>query len=142
MKRLYFKLNEQTNQNSIKVTKVIKPWIRKRYYEALGTSVNKQPKFPSLPGNDYTSLFVQGTWGGGKDHNDSVKGGKGRTITCKLPKQMLPVVVGEDGKVAADIARFVFIIMNCGQLCPPFQYNSSYNIRSFVQIYYTFQEYF
>ena len=30
-----------------------------------------------------------------------------RTVTCKLPKNMLPVVVGDDGKIVTDIARFV-----------------------------------
>jgi hypothetical protein len=29
-----------------------------------------------------------------------------KTITCKLPKAMLPVVVGDDGKIVADIARY------------------------------------
>ena len=47
-----------------------------------------------------------GTWGGGKDHNDSIRSTGARTITCKLPKQMLPVVVGDDGKIVADIARY------------------------------------
>jgi len=53
----------------------------------------------------YNKIPDSGTWGGGKDHNESVRGGSGRTITCKLPKQMLPVVVGEDGKIVSDIAR-------------------------------------
>ena len=26
-------------------------------------------------------------------------------VTCKLPKSMLPVVVGEDGKIVAEIAK-------------------------------------
>ena len=26
-------------------------------------------------------------------------------MTCKLPKSMLPVVVGEDGKIVAEIAK-------------------------------------
>jgi hypothetical protein len=30
-----------------------------------------------------------------------------KTVTCKLPKTMLPVVVGDDGKIVADIARYV-----------------------------------
>ena len=38
--------NELTNQNSIKFPKVFK-----RYYKTLGTSVKKQPNFPSLPGS-------------------------------------------------------------------------------------------
>ena len=28
-----------------------------------------------------------------------------KTVTCKLPRTMLPVVVGEDGKIVTDIAR-------------------------------------
>ena len=131
-----------TNKISLKALKVLSHQTKKGGYKNLWVQVHFQSNDPSLPGNDYTSLFVQGTWGGGTDHNDSVKGGKGRTITCKLPKQMLPVVVGEDGKVAADIARFVFMIINCGQLYQQFQYDSSYNIRSPVQIGYTFQESF
>lgn len=53
----------------------------------------------------YNKIPDSGSWGGGKDHNESVKGGKGLTKTCKLPKAMLPVVVGEDGKIVTDIAR-------------------------------------
>ncbi|XP_023329967.1 polyadenylate-binding protein RBP45 [Eurytemora carolleeae] len=53
----------------------------------------------------YDKVPSSGTWGGGKDHNDSIRSTGARTITCKLPKQMLPVVVGDDGKIVADIAR-------------------------------------
>ena len=28
-----------------------------------------------------------------------------KTVTCKLPRTMLPVVIGEDGKIVTDIAR-------------------------------------
>jgi len=46
-----------------------------------------------------------GTWGGGQALQETLKGVEAKTITCKLPKQMLPVVVGEDGKIVTDIAR-------------------------------------
>ena len=46
-----------------------------------------------------------GEWGGGKDFNEIVKKSGAKTVTCKLPKSMLPVVVGEDGKIVADIAQ-------------------------------------
>lgn len=53
----------------------------------------------------YNKIPDSGTWGGGKDHHDSIRKEGARTVTCKLPKQMLPVVVGDDGKIVADIAR-------------------------------------
>ena len=46
-----------------------------------------------------------GEWGGGKDFNEAVKKSGAKTTTCKLPKSMLPVVVGEDGKIIAEIAK-------------------------------------
>lgn len=46
-----------------------------------------------------------GEWGGGGDFNDLIKKSGAKTVTCKLPKSMLPVVVGEDGKIIADIAK-------------------------------------
>ena len=75
--------------------------------------------------SDGQSIFILsncvGNWGGGKDHNDSVKGGKGLTKTCKLPKTMLPVVVGEDGKVVTDIARYCINVFQSSGIsyCPP-----------------------
>ena len=58
---------------------------------------------------DLESLAVNissvGTWGGGKDHMASIEEEGAKTVTCKLPKAMLPVVVGDDGKIVADIAR-------------------------------------
>merc|ERR1711864_1830 len=53
----------------------------------------------------YQKVPDSGTWGGGRDHVESLKDQEAKTITCKLPKSMLPVVVGEDGKIVADIAR-------------------------------------
>lgn len=53
----------------------------------------------------YNKVPESGTWGGGRDHKESIKNGGARTITCKLPKQMLPTVVGDDGKIVTDIAR-------------------------------------
>ena len=46
-----------------------------------------------------------GEWGGGQDFNNSIKKDGAKTVTCKLPKNMLAVVVGEDGKIIADIAK-------------------------------------
>jgi len=46
-----------------------------------------------------------GEWGGGKEFNDVIKKDGAKTVTCKLPKSMLPVVVGEDGKIIAEIAK-------------------------------------
>jgi hypothetical protein len=37
----------------------------------------------------------------------SIEADGAKTVTCKLPKAMLPVVVGDDGKIVADIARYV-----------------------------------
>jgi hypothetical protein len=39
----------------------------------------------------------------------SIEADGAKTVTCKLPKAMLPVVVGDDGKIVADIARFVAV---------------------------------
>jgi len=52
----------------------------------------------------YQRVPDSGTWGGGRDHQESIKQLGAKTTTCKLPKAMLNVVVGEDGKVIADIA--------------------------------------
>jgi len=52
----------------------------------------------------YQRVPETGTWGGGRDHQESFKGQEAKTVTCKLPKGMLNVVVGEDGKIIADIA--------------------------------------
>ena len=48
-KRLDTQYNEPTNQNSVKVPKVIDLQIRKRYYK-IGDYCNKRPNVPSLPG--------------------------------------------------------------------------------------------
>jgi len=53
----------------------------------------------------YQRVPDSGTWGGGGDHQESLKQQGAKTTTCKLPKSMLNVVVGEDGKIVADIAR-------------------------------------
>jgi len=53
----------------------------------------------------YNKVPESGTWGGGKDYNDSIRKGGPRTVTCRLPKQMLPVVVGDFGKIVTDVAR-------------------------------------
>jgi len=42
-----------------------------------------------------------GTWG----VNSAPAASQVKTVTCKLPRTMLPVVVGEDGKIVTDIAR-------------------------------------
>lgn len=52
----------------------------------------------------YQKVPDSGTWGGGRDHQESIKVHGAKTLTCKLPKSMLNVVVGEDGKIVADIA--------------------------------------
>lgn len=52
----------------------------------------------------YQRVPDSGTWGGGRDHQESIKQQGAKTTTCKLPKSMLNVVVGEDGKIVADIA--------------------------------------
>lgn len=46
-----------------------------------------------------------GEWGGGHDFNNIIKKDGAKTVTCKLPKTMLSVVVGEDGKIISDIAK-------------------------------------
>ena len=46
-----------------------------------------------------------GEWGGGQEFNAIIKKSGAKTVTCKLPKSMLPVVVGEDGKIIAEIAK-------------------------------------
>ena len=51
LKRLNTKLNESSNQNSLKSPKLFNKQIRKRYYKTLGTSVIKSPMSPS-------SLFI------------------------------------------------------------------------------------
>jgi len=52
----------------------------------------------------YQRVPDSGTWGGGRDHQESIKHQGAKTTTCKLPKAMLNAVVGEDGKIVADIA--------------------------------------
>ena len=47
MKRLDIQLNEATNQNLLKVPKVVKQANKKRYYKILGTSVSS--RFVSSP---------------------------------------------------------------------------------------------
>ena len=47
LKRLYILLNEPTNQNSIKVAKVVESMIRKRHCKTLGTSILNSPITPS-----------------------------------------------------------------------------------------------
>ena len=42
------KLNEQTNQNSIKSLKLLRKQIRKRYYNTLGTGVIHSPMSPTF----------------------------------------------------------------------------------------------
>ena len=46
LKRLDSQLNEQTNQNSIKVPKVVKQRYKKRYYKTLETIVINSPLYP------------------------------------------------------------------------------------------------
>ena len=46
-----------------------------------------------------------GEWGGGHEFTEMMKKNGAKTVTCKLPKSMLPVVVGEDGKIVAEIAK-------------------------------------
>lgn len=46
-----------------------------------------------------------GEWGGGHEFNEMMKKNGAKTVTCKLPKSMLPVVVGEDGKIVSEIAK-------------------------------------
>ena len=46
LKRLDTKLNESTNQNSLKVPKVLSQRISKRYYKTFGTSVINSPMLP------------------------------------------------------------------------------------------------
>lgn len=54
----------------------------------------------------YQKVPDSGTWGGGQDHQKSIKdAGGAKTVTCKLPRNMLSVVVGEDGKIITEIAR-------------------------------------
>jgi len=53
----------------------------------------------------YQRVPDSGTWGGGADHQESLQKQGAKTTTCKLPKAMLNVVVGEDGKIVTDIAR-------------------------------------
>jgi len=54
----------------------------------------------------YQKVPDSGTWGGGQDHQATIKEtGGAKTVTCKLPRNMLPVVVGEDGKIITEIAR-------------------------------------
>jgi len=54
----------------------------------------------------YQKVPDSGTWGGGQDHQQSIKdAGGAKTVTCKLPRNMLSVVVGEDGKIISEIAR-------------------------------------
>ena len=62
MKRssVYIKLIEATNQNSIKVPKVVKQRIRKRNYKTLGTSVINSPMFPSSLSTPIVDLLVLG----------------------------------------------------------------------------------
>ena len=49
MKRWHTQVDKPTNQNLVKVPKVVKPTNKKRYYETLGTRIiNKQPIIPSL----------------------------------------------------------------------------------------------
>ena len=49
LKRLDAQLNEPTNQNSIKVLKVVKPTNKKTLLCDFGDLCNKQPNVPSLP---------------------------------------------------------------------------------------------
>jgi len=53
----------------------------------------------------YEKVPDSGDWGGGEDHMKTIKTGGAKTVTCKLPKRMLGVVVGEDGKIITEIAR-------------------------------------
>ena len=46
MKRLNIQLNKQTNQNLIKVPKVVKQTNRKHYFKIFGTSVINSPLSP------------------------------------------------------------------------------------------------
>ena len=48
-KRLDIQLNEPTNQNSIKASKVIEPMNKKTLLEDFGDQCNKQPNVPSRP---------------------------------------------------------------------------------------------
>ena len=42
-------MNEPTNRNSIKVSKVVQPAYKKRYYKTLRTSVTNSPLSPPSP---------------------------------------------------------------------------------------------
>ena len=55
LKRLDTQINEPTNQNSIKVPKIVKPTNKKNYYKTLGTSVINDPMSPP-------SLFCNLYW--------------------------------------------------------------------------------
>ena len=57
LKRLDTKLNEPTNQNSIKVPKIVNQTNRKRYHLTLGTSVMNSPM--SLPTQKVNTFHVQ-----------------------------------------------------------------------------------
>ena len=58
LKRLDTQFNETTNQNSLKVPKVVKQEIRKSYNKTLGTCVIKKPIVPYLSENIYHILVI------------------------------------------------------------------------------------